>query len=232
MKAVILAGGKGTRLIEKTKMIPKPMIKIGSKPIIWHIIKLLSYQGVNEFIICSGYKRKIIENFFENHSNVKVVNTGLNSKTAKRIGFIEKYIEKNEDFLMTYGDGLSNINLNRLLQFHLLKKKLATVTAVVPPPRFGSLIIKNGMAVSFNEKIKDYNNLINGGFFILNQKIFKILDLKKNQMWEQDPLERLSSKRQLAAYLHRDFWHPMDTLRDNLYLNELWKSNKAPWKIW
>tara|TARA_B100000963_G_C22635631_1_gene677468 strand:- start:3218 stop:3919 length:702 start_codon:yes stop_codon:yes gene_type:complete len=233
MKAVILAGGKGTRLLEKTKVIPKPMIKIGNKPIIWHIIKLLSAQGIDDFIICSGYKSNIIEQFFKNKKNIKVINTGLKTQTAKRISMIKEYVKEDSNFLMTYGDGLANINLKDLIDLHLKKKKLATVTAVLPPARFGSIIIKNNLVKSFDEKPTNYKNVINGGFFILNKKIFRALNLgKRDEMWEQSPMKRLTKISQLAVYTHKDFWHPMDTLRDNIHLNKLWKNNTAPWKIW
>jgi len=233
LKAIILAGGRGTRLIEKTKTMPKPMLKIGNKPIIWHIIKMLSVQGIEKFIICSGYRSEILEQYFKKNKNIIVVNTGLNTKTAKRISMVRNYIEENENFLMTYGDGLGNIKIKNLLKIHIQKKKLATVTAVLPPPRFGSIIFKNNLVTGFDEKPKDYKNLINGGFFILNQKIFKYLNLhKKDEMWEQSPMKKLTSMSQLAVHVHKDFWHPMDTLRDNIHLNKLWKNNTAPWKIW
>lgn len=230
MKAVILAGGKGTRFGLKTKLVPKPMIKIGTKPIIWHILKLLSLRGINEFIICTGYKEKIIKNYLLNlkeNWDIKCVYTGLNTQTAKRIGLISKHIQE-DDFLMTYGDGLSNINLKKLIQTHQKKNKLATVTAVSPMPRFGSLKIINNLVSRFNEKPKDQKNLINGGFFILNKKIFKFLNLKKNVMWEQEPMYKLTKKNQLAAYIHKGFWCPMDTERDQKYLKALIKQN-APW---
>ena len=230
MQAVILAGGKGTRFGFKTKFVPKPMIKIGNKPIIWHLLKLLSLRGIKEFIICTGYKEKIIKSYLLNlkeNWDIKCVYTGLNTQTAKRIGLISKYI-KEEEFLMTYGDGLSNINLKKLLETHRKKKKLATVTAVSPIPRFGSLKIVNNLVSKFNEKPKDHKNLINGGFFILNKKIFKILNLKKNVIWEQEPMFKLKKKNKLAAYIHKGFWYPMDTERDQKYLRVLLKQ-KAPW---
>jgi len=230
MIAVILAGGKGTRFGSITKSIPKPMIKIGNKPIIWHILKSLSLRGINNFLICTGYKEKIIRDYLsklnENWS-VKCVYTGLNTKTAKRIGLVSKYI-KEDKFLMTYGDGLSNINLNKLLQTHNQKKKLATVTAVPPIPRFGAVRVSNNLVNKFNEKPKENKNLINGGFFILETKLFKKINLKKNVMWEQEPMIKLTKKKQLAAYIHKGFWYPMDTERDQNYLNELLKKN-APW---
>ena len=230
MIAVILAGGKGTRFGSLTKSIPKPMIKIGKKPIIWHILKSLSLRGINNFLICTGYKEKIIRDYLsklnENWS-IKCVYTGLNTKTARRIGLVSKYI-KEDKFLMTYGDGLSNINLNKLLQTHMKKKKLATVTAVPPIPRFGAVRVSNNLVNKFNEKPKENKNLINGGFFILETKLFKKINLKKNVMWEQEPMIKLTKKKQLAAYIHKGFWYPMDTERDQNYLNEVLKKN-APW---
>ena len=225
MQAIILAGGKGTRLGSITKKIPKPMVKIGSKPIIWHIMNHLSSHGINDFIICTGYKEKIIKKYFLNLKkkwNVKCIYTGLNTLTGRRIGLISKYI-KNNDFLMTYGDGVSSINLKKLIKTHKKKNKLATVTAVSPIPRFGALNINNNLVTKFAEKSSENTNLINGGFFILKKDIFKFLDLKKNVMWEQQPMLVLTKKKQLAAYVHKGFWYPMDTERDQKFLNEIRK---------
>ena len=216
MQAVILAGGKGLRFGEVTKNIPKPMIKIGNKPIIWHILKYLSAQGIKQFIICTGYKEIIIRKFFlsiKENWDVKCVYTGLNTSTGKRIGMISKYI-KEDHFLMTYGDGVSNVNIKKLIKRHKEKNKLATVTAVSPVPRFGALKISDNLVNKFAEKPKDNKNLINGGFFILKKEIFNFLDLKSNNMWEQLPMIKLTKKKQLAAYTHKGFWHPMDTERD------------------
>ena len=207
MIAVILAGGKGTRFGSLTKSIPKPMIKIGKKPIIWHILKLLSLRGINKFIVCTGYKEKIIRDYLyslKEKWHIKCVYTGINTNTAKRIGLIKKYIT-DDKFLMTYGDGLSDINLNKLLRLHELKKKLATVTAVSPIPRFGSINIHNQLVKKFNEKPKDTKNLINGGFFILDKKIYKFLDLKKNIMWEQEPMIKLTKKNNWQRIYIKDF---------------------------
>ena len=225
MQAVILAGGKGTRFGDITKKIPKPMVKIGNKPILWHIISYLSFQGIKEFIICTGYKEKIIRKYFSSvkkNWNIKCVFTGLNTSTGKRIGLISKYI-KDDYFLMTYGDGVSNIDLKKLVKTHLKKKRLATVTAVSPIPRFGALKISNNLVKKFAEKPKDNKNLINGGFFILSKKIFKYLDLKANNMWEQLPMIKLAKEKQLAAYIHKGFWYPMDTERDQEYLKDIHK---------
>ena len=233
MYAVILAGGKGSRLGSLTKSIPKPMVKIGGKPIIWHLLKILNSNGINNFIICLGYKGNVIKNYLgklNNRWNIKCLDTGLNTLTAKRIFLVKKHI-KSQKFLMTYGDGLANINLKKLYKLHCKKKKIATVTAVSPIPRFGSLVIKKNNVIKFNEKPKDNKNLINGGFFILDKKIFDIIDLNKNVMWEQEPMKILTKKKQLSAYFHSDFWHPMDTERDQKYLNELYLKKKIPWEV-
>lgn len=233
MYAVILAGGKGSRLGSLTKSIPKPMVKIGGKPIIWHLLKILNSNGINNFIICLGYKGNVIKNYLSklnNRWNIKCLDTGLNTLTAKRIFLVKKHI-KSQKFLMTYGDGLANINLKKLYKLHCKKKKIATVTAVSPIPRFGSLVIKKNNVTKFNEKPKDNKNLINGGFFILDKKIFDIINLNKNVMWEQEPMKILTKKKQLSAYFHSDFWHPMDTERDQKYLNELYLKKKIPWKV-
>ncbi len=234
IQAVILAGGKGSRLGSLTKYTPKPMIKIGSRPILWHIMKILSNYKISNFIICTGYKGNIIKKYISslnNNWNIKCIDTGYNTLTAKRIHLIKDEISSDK-FLMTYGDGLANINVNKLINYHIKKKKIATVTAVNPIPRFGSLKINNGMVSEFNEKkITETNNLINGGYFILNKSIFNFEDLSKNVMWEQDPMINLTKRKQLSAYYHKGFWHCMDTERDYKYLNELYKKG-APWKIW
>ncbi len=225
MQAVILAGGKGTRFGDITKKIPKPMIKIGNKPIIWHIIKHLSSKGIKQFIVCTGYKESIIRKYLstlKENWDIKCVYTGLNTLTGKRVGKISKYI-KGEFFLMTYGDGVSDINLKKLIQTHKKKNKLATVTAVSPAPRFGSLKISKNIVTKFSEKPVEKKNLINGGFFILDKKIFNFLNLKLNVMWEQEPLINLTKKKQLAAYIHKGFWYAMDTERDQKYLNDIKK---------
>lgn len=233
MIGVILAGGKGSRLGSLTKVTPKPMIKVGGKPILWHILKILSSQGIKKFIICLGYKGNIIKNYISKEKfdfEVKCISTGQNTLTARRIFFVKEEI-KSERFLMTYGDGVSNINISKLLKLHIKKKKIATVTAVNPIPRFGSLRLKNDLVTGFSEKVIDENNLINGGFFILEKKIFNFVDLSKNVMWEQDPMIKLTRNKELSAYYHKGFWHCMDTERDYKHLNELYRK-KAPWRIW
>ena len=229
MKCVILAGGKGSRLSEYTKKIPKPMVKIGNKPIIVHIIEYYKYYGVKEFIIASGYKHKILREFFKKNKNIKVINTGLNTLTGKRIKLLQRYFKKNENFYLTYGDGLSNVDLKKLLKFHLSHKKISTLTAVHPPARFGELKIKNNNnIISFEEKPQLGDGWINGGFFIFNSKFFKILN-NKNIMLERQPMQKLLKKNELMAYKHKKFWYCMDNLRDKNVLEQLIKNKKALW---
>ena len=229
MKVVILAGGLGTRLAEETDKIPKPMVKIGNKPIISHIIRLYLNFGFKEIIICSGYKKEKIKNYFKNQRNINVVDTGLKSESGSRIKLIKKYLDDDDDFFMTYGDGVSNINIKKLLKFHKKHKKIATLSAVRPLPRFGHLTIKNKKITKFKEKDKVSEGWINGGFFVLNKKVFKYIDSRINCIFEKKPLERLSKDGQLMAYKHDGFWHPMDTLRDKRFLNDLIKKRIAPW---
>jgi glucose-1-phosphate cytidylyltransferase len=233
MKLVIFAGGLGTRISEETDYVPKPMVKIGKKPILWHIIKYYSVFGFSEFIICGGYKVNIIKNYFKkklNKSwNIKVVNTGKNSNTGERLKRVKKYI--NNTFCLTYGDGLSNVNIKNLIQFQKKNKSIVSLTAVKPPPHFGKIIFKGNRVTKFLEKDQKKENWINGGFFVCDNKIFKYLN-KKNSIFESDTLQVLAQKNKLAAYKHNDFWYCMDTLRDNRHLNNLWLSKKAPWKIW
>ena len=234
MDAVILAGGRGSRLGSLTKSTPKPMIKIGGKPILWHILKILDAYGIKNFIICLGYKGDVIKKYLKTIKRkdwkINCVNTGKDTLTGRRIYLVKDKI-KSENFLMTYGDGLANINIKKLIKTHYKKKKLVTVTAVNPIPRFGSLYIKNEIVTKFDEKIIEPNNLINGGFFIIKKKIFRSINLSKNVMWEQYPMIELTKKKQLSAYYHKSFWHPMDTERDFKFLNKLFNKG-APWKIW
>jgi glucose-1-phosphate cytidylyltransferase len=232
MKLVILAGGLGTRISEETDYIPKPMVKIGKEPILWHIIKYYSTFGFREFIICGGYKINFIRNFFKKKNkscNIKVINTGKNSNTGERLKRVKKYI--NNTFCLTYGDGLSNVNLNKLIYFHNKNKSIATLTAVKPIPHFGKMVFKGNKVFKFFEKNKKKENWINGGFFVCEKNIFKYL-VSKNPIFESETLPILAKKKLLAAYKHNDFWYCMDTLRDKRYLNSLWSSKKAPWKIW
>jgi len=254
MKVVILAGGLGSRISEESTIRPKPLVEIGGKPIIWHIMKLYSHYGLNDFIICCGYKGYLIKEYFTNYSlhttditvdvrsnqvkvhkkttepwKVTLVDTGENTFTGDRIRIIKDYVD--EDFCLTYGDGLTSVDLKKTIKFHKKHKKLATVLAVKPSGRFGSMKIANNLVKSFIEKPMGDGGWINGGFFILNKKIFNYLS-KKNCIWEQEPLRKISKLGQLKAYKYDGFWYAMDTLRDKIYLENLWQSKKAPWKIW
>ncbi len=256
MKLVILAGGYGSRISEESTIKPKPLIEIGNKPIIWHIMKHYSVYGINDFIICCGYKSYLIKEYFANYSlhnsditfhlnnnsltvhndrsepwNVSLIDTGEDTMTGGRILRVKNYIEANEKFLLTYGDGLSNINIHNLIKFHNNNNKLATLSAVYPPARFGALELNKNQVISFKEKPKGDGAYINGGFFVLNYEVFKYI--KNDQtIWEQEPLNNLANDKQLNAYLHDGFWHPMDTIRDKKYLNDLWAKKQAPWAIW
>ncbi len=256
MKAVILAGGLGTRISEETDVRPKPMVYIGGKPILWHILKFYSNYGVNEFIICCGYKAYFIKEYFANYFlhmsdvtfdlnensmevhnkraepwKVTLIDTGETSMTGGRIKRISNYVTDDEFFLLTYGDGLSDVNISKAISFHKQHGKLATLTATNAPSRFGVLDIYNGSVKSFEEKPKDKLGKINAGFFILSPKVIDLID-DDSTVWEQEPLRTLSSDNQLMAYEHDGFFHPMDTLRDKNYLQDLWDSGNAPWKVW
>jgi glucose-1-phosphate cytidylyltransferase len=257
MKAVILAGGLGTRISEETILKPKPMIEIGGLPIIWHLMKIYSHYGINDFIICCGYKGYMIKEYFSNYYlqtsdvtfdlsanqsayhksktepwKVTLVDTGNQTGTGGRIAKIKEYLDKDEAFCMTYGDGLSDVNINELVEYHKKHKRLATVTATIPPGRFGALSIDDDSSViEFIEKPKGDNVYINGGFFVLSKKV---IDLIKDDkvFFEKEPLDNLAKNNQLIAFQHNGFWQPMDTLREKNYLEELWLSGKAPWKVW
>ena len=228
MKVVILCGGLGSRLAEETKLIPKPMVKIGKLPILIHIINYYKKFGLKNFILATGYKSKIIDNYFKNKKDITCIFTGKNTLTGGRVLRLKKYFKKNENFLLTYGDGLTNQNINKLIRFHLKNKKIATLTAVMPPARFGVLKIKRNKITSFKEKIQMKNNWINGGFFVFNSKIFKFISGDKT-MLEREPFQNLSKKGQLIAFKHNGFWQCMDTMRDKMALNKLIKEKKAPW---
>jgi glucose-1-phosphate cytidylyltransferase len=257
MKVVLLAGGFGTRISEESYLKPKPMIEIGDKPILWHIMKVYFHYGFNEFIICCGYKQHIVKEWFANyylhnsditfdftnnnqmiiHNNVAeqwkvtLVDTGLHTMTGGRIKRIKKYIG-DETFMLTYGDGVANIDINDLIEFHQKSQRLATLTAVQPAGRFGlANINNNNEVVSFVEKPVGDGSWINGGFFVLESKIFDYIEGDQT-IWERDPLESLAAEKQLMAYKHYDFWRPMDSMRDKNVLEELWRSDQAPWKIW
>jgi glucose-1-phosphate cytidylyltransferase len=258
MKVVIFAGGLGTRISEETDIRPKPMVEIGGKPMLWHIMKIYSHYGYNEFIICLGYKGYVIKEYFMNYflhnsdisidlannkmeilgtqsDNFKVtlVDTGLNTKTAGRLQQVKKYIG-DDDFMLTYGDGVCDVNIKDLVAYHKTQNKIATVTAIQMDARFGGMdLAKDGNVLSFKEKAKDDSKWINGGFFVLSPKVFDYLegDLT-NIMWEDSPLEKLANDNELVAFQHNGFWKCMDALRDKLELEELWKTNTAKWKKW
>jgi len=234
MKAVILAGGYGTRISEESHLKPKPMIEIGGMPIIWHIMKIYSSYGINDFVICSGYKAEIIKKYFESFDseswNIKLVDTGLDTMTGGRIKRIENIID--DTFCLTYGDGVSNVNINDLISFHKSKESIATLTAIHPPERFGVLDISGEYVTEFHEKHRGESSWINGGFFVFEPQIFAYLRDGDSTILESKPLETLASEKKLTAFKHNGFWYPMDTLRDKNYLEDLWTTNKAQWKIW
>ena len=256
MKAVILAGGLGTRISEETHLKPKPMIEIGGKPILWHIMKLYSAYGVNDFIICCGYKGYIIKEYFANYFlhmsdvtfdlalnkmevhhqyaepwKITLVDTGDSTLTGGRLKRVKNFIENEEIFCFTYGDGLSDIDISKSIDFHLSHGKLATVTAVQPPGRYGAIEHQDGLVKGFVEKPRGDGGLINGGFFILSPKVLDFIDNDQSS-WEGEPLTKLAEIGQMMAFEHDGFWQPMDTLREKNMLEELWSSGNAPWKIW
>ena len=254
MKTVILCGGLGTRLSEETNQIPKPMVKIGDKPILFHIMNYFSCSNYNEFILCAGYKSVEIKKYFLEYNlekqniyldlkkkkttiekkyfpnwKINIVQTGELSQTAARIKKIKKYIKNDNDFFMTYGDGLSNVDLKKLLKFHKSHGEIATVTACRPVARFGNITLVGDKVSKFIEKDHLSEGWVNGGFFVLNKKIFDYIDNNEQRIFEREPLENLAKEGQLMAYKHEGFWHPMDTLRDKNILSELTKKNIAPW---
>lgn len=256
MKAVILAGGLGTRISEETHLKPKPMIEIGGKPILWHIMKLYSAHGINEFVICCGYKGYVIKEYFANYflhmsdvtfdmSNnsmqvhqrnaepwkVTLVDTGEQTLTGGRLKRVAEYIKNEDAFCFTYGDGLSNVNITELVKFHKQHGKLATVTGVQPPGRYGALELKENQVTGFAEKPKGDGGWINGGFFVLSPQCIDYIDNDQSS-WEGAPLMHLAQTGQLMAYEHEGFWQPMDTLREKTLLESLWESGEAPWKVW
>ena len=256
MKAIILAGGLGTRISEESSTKPKPMIAVGGKPIIWHIMKMYSHHGINDFVICCGYKGYKIKEYFanyflhmsdvtydvENNSmrvhekraepwKVTLVDTGENTMTGGRLGRIAEYIKDEESFCMTYGDGVSDVDISSTINFHKQHGKLATITGVMPSGRFGALDIRNQQVVSFKEKPKGDGAVINGGFFVLSPRVLSLIKGDKT-IWEQEPLIQLAQEGQLMAFEHKGFWQPMDTQRDHHFLEELWNSGDAPWKKW
>ena len=234
MKVVILAGGLGTRISEESHAQPKPMIKIGGMPILLHIMKIYSYYKINEFIICLGYKGDVIKKFFSNYDStpwsVQLIDTGLDTMTGGRLKRIQEHID--DTFCVTYGDGLSDININNLISFHKEKKSLATLTAIHPPERFGVLSLSGDYVSEFHEKHRGESSWINGGFFVFEPEVFDYLQDGDMTILERGPLETLSKEQKLTAFKHNGFWFPMDTLRDKRYLENLWNTKKAPWKIW
>lgn len=256
MKAMILAGGLGTRLSEETVIKPKPMVEIGGMPILWHIMKIFSAQGVNDFIVCLGYKGYLIKEYFSNYFlhmsdvtfdmkenkieihqkkvepwRVTLVDTGDDSMTGGRLAQGAKYLAEDELFCFTYGDGVANVDLKALTEFHLSEGRLATVTAVQPPGRFGALEYSGNKVLSIREKPQGDDGWINGGFFLLSPKVIEYID-GDHSMWEKEPMSNLARDDQMSVYFHKGFWQPMDTLRDKNYLESLWQSGTAPWKVW
>ena len=255
MKAVILAGGLGTRISEETHLKPKPMIEVGGKPILWHVLKIYSAHGINDFIICAGYKGYVIKEYFANYFlhmsdvtfdmknnrmevhnqrsepwRVTIVDTGESTMTGGRLKKVQDYVG-NESFCFTYGDGVGDVNVSALVSFHKNQGRTATLTGVQPPGRFGALDVACAKVSGFQEKPDGDGSWINGGFFVLEPAVFDLVE-NDSTIWERSPLESLAVSNQLSIYKHSGFWQPMDTLRDKLHLEELWESGKAPWKVW
>jgi glucose-1-phosphate cytidylyltransferase len=256
MKAVILAGGLGTRISEETQLRPKPMIEIGGRPILWHVMKIYAQHGITDFVVCCGYRGYMIKEYFANlvlhstdvtvdaangkmgfHGNgaepwrVTLADTGESTMTGGRLKRAAKYLTQGESFCLTYGDGVSDINIRKLVEFHRSHGRSATVTAVLPPGRFGILDLDGDQVVQFVEKPPGDNAMINGGFFVLEPSVLQLITSDES-VWELEPLQNLAREGELMAYRHRGFWQPMDTLRDKISLEKLWESGKAPWKSW
>ena len=260
MKAVILCGGQGTRIRDANELLPKPMLPIGNRPMVWHIMKIYSSHGINDFVLCLGYKGWLIKEFFLNYRaamadvtvhlgqdrphdfrvrrgeekwNVTLVDTGEQTQTGGRVAAVREYLEGSEPFCLTYGDGVSNVDIGKLVEFHRYHGKIATVTAVRPPSRFGEIRTEGSMVNEFNEKPQAFGGSINGGFFVCDGKrIWDYLGEKPDTLLEKEPMQKLAADGELVAFLHGDFWQPMDTLREYNLLNELWDSGDAPWKTW
>lgn len=255
MKAVILAGGLGTRLAEETSVLPKPMVQIGGRPILWHIMKIYAAHDIQDFIVCLGYKGYLIKEYFANYFlhmsdvtfdmvnnkmevhqrfaepwRITLVDTGDETMTGGRLKRVQDYLD-DDDFCFTYGDGVANINIRQLVEYHRKSAKLATLTAIQPPGRFGVLDTEGSLVKGFTEKPSGDGSWMNGGFFVLSPKVISYIDGDVT-IWERGPLERLAREGQLNAFYHDGFWHPMDTLRDKQHLNSLWDARQAPWKIW
>ncbi|MCU1284855.1 MAG: Nucleotidyl transferase [Acidobacteriales bacterium] len=256
MKLVILAGGFGSRLSEETAVKPKPMVEIGGKPILWHIMKFYSSFGINDFIICLGYKGYVIKEYFANyymhssdvtfdmsnnttkvHQNssepwrVTLVDTGENTMTGGRLRRVKPYLESAEPFCFTYGDGVANVNISKLVEFHLEQKTYVTLTATQPSGKFGALKMDATKVISFHEKPSGDGRWVNGGFFVLSPKVLDYIEGDES-IWEREPMERLSEEGQVSAFRHSGFWQPMDTVHDKKFLNDLWNTGQAPWKVW
>lgn len=258
MKTVILAGGYGTRIRDVTHDLPKPMIPVGNYPVLWHIMKQYAHYGMKEFVLCLGYKSEVIKDYFLNyqkrqndftldlknqiitdHTNraiddwkITFAETGLNSLTGGRVFRVKQYIEKDEYFMLTYGDGVSNIDIKKLIEFHKSHGKLMTVTGAHPPGRFGELDLNENQVIGFNEKPQATEGWISAGFFVCSRKVLDYLTPNEDLVFEKDPVENIVKDGQMMVYKHHDFWHPMDTSRDYQLLNQLWEQKKAPWKIW
>jgi glucose-1-phosphate cytidylyltransferase len=256
MKAVILAGGLGTRLSEETHLRPKPMVEIGNRPMIWHIMKTYSYHGINDFIVCCGYKGYVIKEYFSNYYlhmsdvtidlinndltvhheraepwKITLVDTGETTMTGGRLKRVEDYLKGEQSFCFTYGDGIGDINISESIKFHTKHKKLATITATLPPGRFGALETDGDQVINFKEKPRGDGALINAGFFVLNSRVLNYIE-NDLTIWEGEPLQKLAAESELMLFRHDGFWHPVDTLRDKQALEKMWEENIAPWKIW
>jgi glucose-1-phosphate cytidylyltransferase len=256
MKAVILAGGLGTRIMEESGARPKPMIEIGGRPMLWHIMKIYSHHGINDFVVCLGYKGYVIKEYFANYFlhmadvtfdmaanrmevhhkhaepwRVTLVDTGEGTQTGGRLRRVASYLQGEADFCFTYGDGLSDVDVRASVDFHRAHGLAATVTAVVPPGRFGAIQLERERVMSFHEKPPGEGGVINGGYFVLNREVLDLIEGDQTY-WEGEPLNGLAERGQLAAWRHRGFWHPVDTLRDRQHLDTLWTENRAPWKLW
>ena len=258
MKVVILCGGKGIRLMQETEFRPKPLVEIGKRPILWHIMKIYEHYGYRDFILCTGHKSEMIKEYFLNYRamnndftihlgdkselkfydkgikedwNVTIADTGLDAMTGSRLKKIEHYIDS-DDFIVTYGDGVTDVDIDKLVRFHNENKKIVTVLGVHPQSRFGELITNGNIVSEFSEKPQVKESYINGGFFVLNKKIFDYLDIDDKCILERKPFEILAKKNEMAVYKHKGFWHCMDTQRDMELLKEYWNSGKAPWKVW
>ena len=234
MKCVILAGGYGSRLSEETSNIPKPMVKIGNMPILWHIMKIYSQYGINEFIICCGYKGEIIKKYFEQFTseewNIQTVDTGLDTMTGGRIKRIQEYVQ-DETFCLSYGDDLKSVNISELIDFHKQRQRLATVTITKPNPRFGVIKIKEDDVINIEEKSKEGENWINGGYFVLEPEIFDYID-GDSSVWEIEPMKKLVKENQISAFKYNGEYYPMDTIQDKIKLQDIWESDNAYWKSW